>query len=155
MRKKIATILVLVSIMVVFTSAVSYALTVKDVAKEIKMVGCEMLVSVCRTDAANEMRNTIAGMVDKGMTKKEIITSFIEKYGEQVYAAPTKKGFNLIAWIMPFLAIIVGGGVIYYFARQWSAAYEFGTSNKTTEHLSKEEEEEYKEQLDEEFKKYL
>jgi len=30
-------------------------------------------------------------------------------------AAPTKKGFNLTAWILPFLTIILGAGVVYVF----------------------------------------
>lgn len=153
MNKKLASILVLVSIIVVATAGVGYAVTVKDVGKEIKMVGCEMLVSVCQTDGAQQMRDEISAMIDKGMTKQEIIDSFIEKYGEQVYAAPTKKGFNLVAWIMPFLALIIGGGFIYYFARKWTVSYNTSAGSEVVdeEEISQEEEEE----IEEELKKYL
>ncbi|SJZ70420.1 cytochrome c-type biogenesis protein [Selenihalanaerobacter shriftii] len=153
-KKMIATS-ILISIIVIFTSGISYAVTVKEVGSEIKMVGCEMLVSVCRTDAAQEMREKISGMIDKGMTKEEIVDTFIKQYGEQVYAAPTKEGFNLIAWIMPFLVIIIGGIFIYYITNKWQIAYEANGNSDQELQISSEEQEEYEEKLNDEFKKYL
>jgi cytochrome c-type biogenesis protein CcmH len=151
-RKYLISTLILISIIVVSVSGTSYALTVKDISKDITMVGCEMLVSNCQTDAAQQMRDTIAKKLNQGLTKEEIIEEFIEKYGEQVYAAPTKKGFNLIAWIMPFLSLIVGGIIIYYFIRTRVIS-----SNAKSEYLANKEEidSESKEKLDEELKKYL
>ena len=33
----------------------------------------------------------------------------VDKYGETVLSAPTKFGFNLTAWMTPFLALVAGG----------------------------------------------
>lgn len=40
--------------------------------------------------------------VDANLTDKQIFDSFVEQYGATVLAAPTKEGFDLVAWIAPF-----------------------------------------------------
>ena len=54
-------------------------------------------------------------MIETGQSKEDIIQYFVSTKGERILAAPTKKGFNLTAWILPFLAIILGAGGIYIF----------------------------------------
>ena len=48
-------------------------------------------------------------MLDSGLTVEQIIKSQVDEYGETVLSAPTKFGFNLTAWVMPFMALIAGG----------------------------------------------
>jgi cytochrome c-type biogenesis protein CcmH len=38
----------------------------------------------------------------RGQSDKEILDAFVAKYGATVLAAPTTKGFDLVAWIAPF-----------------------------------------------------
>ena len=40
--------------------------------------------------------------VDANLSDKQIFDSFVEQYGATVLAAPTKQGFDLVAWIAPF-----------------------------------------------------
>ncbi|MBI2950682.1 cytochrome c-type biogenesis protein CcmH, partial [bacterium] len=42
------------------------------------------------------------------------------EYGEVVLAAPTKKGFNLTAWILPFVAILAGAGIVRAVVKRWT-----------------------------------
>jgi cytochrome c-type biogenesis protein CcmH len=58
------------------------------------------------------MREIIKKKLAKGETTEQIIEYFVTEYGEVVLAAPTRQGFNLTVWILPFLGIIVGGGII-------------------------------------------
>ena len=44
------------------------------------------------------------------MDRAQIIAIFRAQYGEKVLSAPTTQGFNLLAWVMPFAAIVAGGG---------------------------------------------
>lgn len=37
-----------------------------------------------------------------GMTDQQIMDAFVAKYGATVLAAPTMKGFDLVAWVAPF-----------------------------------------------------
>lgn len=43
--------------------------------------------------------------VDSNKTNKEIFDSFVAQYGATVLAAPTKQGFDLVAWIAPFAVL--------------------------------------------------
>jgi len=36
-----------------------------------------------------------------------------------VLAAPTQTGFNRVAWIMPYLALVLGLGVVTMIVRAW------------------------------------
>ncbi|KAA6464851.1 cytochrome c-type biogenesis protein CcmH [Acidobacteria bacterium AB60] len=40
--------------------------------------------------------------VDSNQSDKQIFDSFVAQYGATVLAAPTKEGFDLVAWIAPF-----------------------------------------------------
>ena len=54
-----------------------------------------------------------------GQSEPQIIQSFVDQYGEQVLASPPKRGFNLVAWLLPFAVILVGGGIIYIAIKKW------------------------------------
>ncbi len=43
-------------------------------------------------------------------------------YGEKILSAPTTEGFNLLAWLMPFGAIVAGCGLLFGVASRWRAA---------------------------------
>ena len=47
------------------------------------------------------MEIKIAGMVDNGKTKSEIINYYTDKYGERVLSIPVAEGFNIFAWLAP------------------------------------------------------
>ena len=53
------------------------------------------------------MEIEIAGMVNTGKTKIEILVYYKEKYGERVLAVPVAEGFNYFAWIAPiFIGVL-------------------------------------------------
>ena len=75
--------------------------------------GCGLTVANCNHPTcgfAVPTRGEIAAMIAKGMTRTEILESFRHKFGEKVLSAPPAEGFNLLAWIMPF--VMVGAGVV-------------------------------------------
>ena len=61
-------------------------------------------------------------MIGRGMTRTGIIATFRTKYGEKILSAPTTEGFNLLAWLMPFGAILAGCGLLFAVAGRWRAA---------------------------------
>lgn len=65
-------------------------------------------------------KQTIAEQLAQGKTKEAILQSFVTKYGEKVLSSPTTVGFNLAAWITPFLALIVGGAAVGFISLRWS-----------------------------------
>src|ERR1700676_4126784 len=63
---------------------------------------------------SSRMRNELVAAIDRGDNDDLVLQSFVQKYGTTVIAAPTTKGFNRVAWIMPYLALVGGiaGGVL-------------------------------------------
>ena len=67
--------------------------------------GCSQLLGECdhvgcpdRDKELSELTTAIAA----GETDQQIFDEFVAKYGATVLAAPTAKGFDLVAWIAPF-----------------------------------------------------
>ncbi len=81
--------------------------------------GCGQLLSTCACGRAAEMRSMIRTMLDEGRSKEEILDSFVARYGERILSVPPKKGFNLVAYIAPFLGLLVGVGIAVVLARRW------------------------------------
>jgi cytochrome c-type biogenesis protein CcmH len=48
-------------------------------------------------------------MLESGLTVDQIIKMQVDEYGETVLSAPSKFGFNLTAWLTPFVALVAGG----------------------------------------------
>ena len=86
--------------------------------------GCTLDVYTCRTtdfacEVSPAMHRDINALIEGGYGAQEIIDAFVDSYGEKVLMAPTKSGFNLVGWTMPFGAILVGGGVLAVLIRRW------------------------------------
>jgi len=114
--------------------------------------GCGQLLATCECERAEEMRSMIRGMLDKGKTKEEILNSFVSQYGESILAAPPKKGFNLVAYILPFVGLLVGVVVAVVFLRKWAFS---GRKDASEEAESKGSglNDEIQKKIDEELKK--
>jgi cytochrome c-type biogenesis protein CcmH/NrfF len=62
----------------------------------------------------------MAGL-DRGDNDDLVLQSFVQKYGTTVIAAPTATGFNRVAWIMPYLALVVGIVTMIFLVRAWKS----------------------------------
>lgn len=80
---------------------------------------CGMLVAGCENSTAEYMRGIIKEKMAEGKSKEEILSYFVSIYGEQVLAAPPAKGFNITAWVTPFIFVIAGGILIYTVIDKW------------------------------------
>jgi len=75
--------------------------------------GCNQVLLECNhvgCTYSDRMRNELTAGLQRGDNNDLILEAFVQKYGPTVLAAPTTKGFNRIAWIMPFAAL--GGGIL-------------------------------------------
>ena len=76
--------------------------------------GCTLDVFTCRTtdfscQVSPAMHRDVMALVEGGYDAQEIIDAFVGTYGERARMAPTKSGFNLLAWFAPGGAVILGG----------------------------------------------
>ncbi len=87
---------------------------VNDVAKDLFCPVCESTpLDVCATQACADWRELIRTQLGEGKTKEEIHDYFARQYGDGVLADPPKRGFNLILWILPVMAVL-GGGIFFW-----------------------------------------
>jgi cytochrome c-type biogenesis protein CcmH len=67
--------------------------------------GCAQLLGECDhvgcPDRDKELSELTTNMA-AGLTDQQIMDAFVAKYGATVLAAPTTKGFDLVAWVAPF-----------------------------------------------------
>jgi cytochrome c-type biogenesis protein CcmH len=68
---------------------------------------------------SDAMRNELMAAVTRGDSDSLVEQSFVQKYGPTVLAAPTGTGFDRTAWIMPFVALIAGFGIVIFVVRAW------------------------------------
>jgi len=66
---------------------------------------------------SSRMREELGANVSSGKSDSSILQFFIEKYGATVLAAPTKTGFDRVAWIIPYVALLVGIAIVVVAAR--------------------------------------
>lgn len=98
---------------------------VRDVASGLRCVVCQNLsVADSPSELAKEMRNLVRDLIQQGKSPEEIRAYFVSRYGEFVLLAPPKRGFNLLLWGLPFLAIAAGACGVYFVAKRWTAQRE-------------------------------
>jgi cytochrome c-type biogenesis protein CcmH/NrfF len=110
-----------------FWAAAAPAATPRDISREYKetcdrlvcQCGCNEQLSVCamqNCSSATPMRAEIRERLQKGDTVDQIVDSFVARYGKKVLSAPTTKGFDLSAWVMPFVILCLGLVVVVWVA---------------------------------------
>ena len=117
--------------------------------------GCNQTVTACPDSpcpSADPIKAVIGQKLARGESEAQIIQYFVAQYGEQVLVTPPKSGFNLVAWILPFVVLVVGGGIIYLALKRWVwqgkvQQVDVGTSIE-------EDDEKYRRRLEKELKEF-
>lgn len=84
--------------------------------------GCGQVLLECNhvgCTTSERMRAELTAMINGGDDDNGILQKFVDKYGPVVLAAPTQTGFNRVAWIMPYLVLVVAIGVCALVIRTW------------------------------------
>lgn len=82
--------------------------------------GCPHQIQHCGDECgvAPQLVGEIVQMLEEGKTEGQVYAAFESRYGSRVYAAPKPEGFNLLAWILPFLALAFGGVLVVVVIRR-------------------------------------
>jgi len=68
---------------------------------------------------AQQMKAFIRAKLAAGWTEKQIDDHFVAELGPQVLSTPPTHGFDLLAWLLPFAAIVSGAAAVGLGARAW------------------------------------
>jgi cytochrome c-type biogenesis protein CcmH len=100
--------------------AVASALTVTEVAREVRCPTCNTPLDVSNAPVAQDMKAYIAAHIEQGESKQQIIDGLVDEFGSGILATPPKSGFDLIAWLAPALAVALGLAAIPFITRAWA-----------------------------------
>jgi cytochrome c-type biogenesis protein CcmH len=95
--------------------------TVQAIASGLRCVVCQNLsVGDSPSETAHQMRTIIRERLAAGDTPEQVTAYFVDKYGEWILLAPTRRGFNLLVWIVPFAGLGAGAVIVAFVVRRWS-----------------------------------
>jgi cytochrome c-type biogenesis protein CcmH/NrfF len=85
--------------------------------------GCSQILLECNhvgCKYSDNMRGELMAALDRGDSDDLLLQSFVQKYGTTVIAAPTSTGFNRVAWVMPYLALVLGIVTVVLIVGAWN-----------------------------------
>ena len=93
---------------------------VREVAANLRCVVCQSLsVADSPSETANQMRAIVRERLAAGETPEQVTAYFVEKYGTWILLAPPRRGFDLLVWVVPFVALALGLGLAILAMRRW------------------------------------
>jgi cytochrome c-type biogenesis protein CcmH/NrfF len=97
--------------------------TVESIGEHvICLCGCVAILNHCphlNCSMQAEERATIQKAIDEGKDEPAILQAMVQQYGVKVLAAPPTQGFNLAAWILPGLGLVLGLSLVVVIVRRW------------------------------------
>ena len=93
-----------------------------DIENEVMCPVCGTALNLSFSPQADRERAFIRHEIAQGKTKDEIINDLVAQYGTGVLAEPPKSGFDLTAWLVPGIAIILAAIAIALGLRRWRRA---------------------------------
>ena len=96
--------------------------TLPDVEDEVMCPICGTALNLSGAPQADRERAFIRRQIAAGKTKDEIKDELVAQYGTQVLAEPPKSGFDLTAWLVPGIAILIAAIAIAFGLRRWRRA---------------------------------
>jgi cytochrome c-type biogenesis protein CcmH/NrfF len=70
-------------------------------------------------ETARGMQKDLDDRVAKNQTDDEIMAAYVTQYGPTILIEPPKKGFDLLAWVMPVLLPILALILVWFVVRNW------------------------------------
>jgi cytochrome c-type biogenesis protein CcmH len=96
--------------------------TVRRLATELRCPTCQALsIEDSPSELSQQMKSVIRDRLREGMTPEEVKAHFVAAYGEWILLSPTPSGFNLLVYVLPFAALLLGGVVLVVAMRSWMA----------------------------------
>lgn len=76
----------------------------------------------CPSGQAAELRDWIAVQEQEGRPRGEVEAELYARYGDVILQAPRVEGFGLVAYLLPIVAFLIGGAIVWVFMRRQAAA---------------------------------
>jgi cytochrome c-type biogenesis protein CcmH len=94
--------------------------TPAELESELVCPVCETTLDTSNAPVALRMKAFIRARIAAGDTKSEIKAKLVDQFGTSVLAVPPRRGFDLVAWVLPLAGLALGIVVVGALAWRWS-----------------------------------
>ncbi|MBF8266739.1 MAG: CcmH, cytochrome c-type biosis protein CcmH [Dehalococcoidia bacterium] len=106
-------------------SSTSKALSAYELEEKAQGIDKSLMCPICPGETIDQSQATLAKQMQtivreklaQGESREEILQFFVDKYGPSVLAEPPKRGFNLLVWVVPPVALVLGGVILVMVVR--------------------------------------
>ena len=102
------------------TAAAAGRPTVSDLEDEVVCPTCGTTLDMSTAPIADRMRAFIRARIAAGDSKAEIKDALVAQFGQNVLAEPPKRGFDLLAWLLPLAGLFSAAALVGYATWRWS-----------------------------------
>ena len=106
------------------------AITLTDEALDIKAkeISEQLRCPVCRgvpigespSGLEKDMMAAVREQLKEGKSEEQILSYFVDHYGEWILLEPKPHGLNLMIWILPAAVLLAGGGILTFSVSKWT-----------------------------------
>jgi cytochrome c-type biogenesis protein CcmH/NrfF len=93
--------------------------TVHDIEDEVMCPVCGTLLELADSPQAKREKVYVAKLIAGGKTKAEVKDALVAQYGQSVLALPKASGFDLSAYLVPILAIVIAAVALAFSVARW------------------------------------
>lgn len=83
--------------------------------------GCGLTVHACNhlnCGSGEPIKKEIAERLARGEDKPTILAAFQQRFGEKILSSPSGSGFNLLAWTVPGVSVLLAAGLLLVVIRR-------------------------------------
>jgi cytochrome c-type biogenesis protein CcmH len=122
MARRQTVVVVLTLIVAVFGAGSSSAATRPSMTKlesEIMCPTCHTTLDQSDAAIATRIEAYMRRRIAAGATERQIKAELVAQFGTAILAAPPKRGFDLLAWVLPFAGLLGAAALIALGVRRW------------------------------------
>ena len=92
----------------------------RELSAELRCPVCQGIsIQDSPAELAVDMRAIVREQLQAGRTPKQVKAYFVGRYGEWILLRPEAEGFNLVVYVLPFVALAAGGAALFVLVRRW------------------------------------
>ena len=118
---------VVLAMLAFFVPAVAAAAAAEDLEATAKELETKIMAPCCGgspvathySAPAMQVKREIREMLAAGKNEREILDFYVDKHGEVILSSPRAEGFGLVAWVGPFVLMVVAGIGLIAVIRGW------------------------------------
>jgi cytochrome c-type biogenesis protein CcmH len=94
--------------------------TLAELEPQVMCLVCHTTIDQSDSPFSRRMKVFIEQRIAAGDTESQIKARLVAQFGPGILAAPPKKGFNLLVWVLPPVGIVLAAVVLGALAVRWS-----------------------------------